>query len=61
MPGDLAKQALLVEQKIADLGLQLATNPDENLRKNLLKLLFEEREREDRLLSVLLPPRNRFP
>jgi hypothetical protein len=61
MPADPAHQALLVKQKIADLGLQLATNPDENLRATLLKLLFEEREREDSLLSVLLPPKNPLP
>ena len=61
MPGDPASQALLVKQKIADLGLQLATNPDENLRATLLKLLFEAREKEDRLLSVLLPPKNPLP
>jgi hypothetical protein len=57
MPGEPVNQAVLVRQKIADLARQLATNPDENLRANLLKLLFEEREKEDRLLSGLVPPR----
>ena len=55
MPEEPANQALVVKENIARLSLQLATNPDEKLRATLLKLLFEEREKEDRLHSVLLP------